>query len=140
MSDEPGATEPDIAAAMAEARGGIRLGPYEWAATKDPDFMRAYEAFSSSVWNPDFERALEPKTRALIPIVLFAYRGLTDTLPRHIQRAKRLGATEREIMEALEAAVLPGGGPTFYRGLQALMEVDQMENGTDQVEPSSNAE
>ena len=120
----------ELAEALAEARGGIRLSQYEWAARVDPDFMQGYEAFSSLIWNPPYPRALEPKTRALIAIVLFAYRGIEDTLPRHMQRAIDLGASTQEILEALETACLPGGGPTLYRGITALMKLEQ-QNGAD---------
>lgn len=121
------APDTEIGEALAKARGGIRLGQYEWAAKQDPEFMKGYEAFTSLVWDPPYERALDPKTRALIAIVLFAFRGIEDTLPRHMQRAMKLGASKQEILEALETACLPGGGPTLYRGITALMKLEELE-------------
>jgi alkylhydroperoxidase/carboxymuconolactone decarboxylase family protein YurZ len=40
-----------------------------------------------------------------------------------MQRAIRFGATREEIFEVLETCLVPGGAPTFHRGLSALMEV-----------------
>jgi alkylhydroperoxidase/carboxymuconolactone decarboxylase family protein YurZ len=36
----------------------------------------------------------------------------------------RLGATREELFEVLETCLVPGGAPTFHRGLSALLEVD----------------
>jgi alkylhydroperoxidase/carboxymuconolactone decarboxylase family protein YurZ len=35
------------------------------------------------------------------------------------------GATKRELLEAIHSAAVPGGGPTFSTGAQALMQLDQ---------------
>jgi alkylhydroperoxidase/carboxymuconolactone decarboxylase family protein YurZ len=37
----------------------------------------------------------------------------------------RLGATRDELFEVLAATLVPGGAPTFHRGLSALLEVEQ---------------
>jgi alkylhydroperoxidase/carboxymuconolactone decarboxylase family protein YurZ len=41
----------------------------------------------------------------------------------HMRRAIQFGATPAELFEVLESCVIPGGAPTFHRGLTALMEV-----------------
>jgi len=43
----------------------------------------------------------------------------------HMRRAVAHGATKRELLEAVQAAAVPGGGPTFSTGVQALMELDR---------------
>jgi alkylhydroperoxidase/carboxymuconolactone decarboxylase family protein YurZ len=40
-----------------------------------------------------------------------------------MERAIRLGATREEIFEILETCLVPGGAPTFHRGLSALLEI-----------------
>ena len=41
-------------------------------------------------------------------------------LAAHMQRAIRLGATKEELFEVLEATLVPGGAPTFHRGLHEV--------------------
>jgi len=41
----------------------------------------------------------------------------------HMRRAMQFGATPAELFEVLESCVVPGGAPTFHRGLTALIEV-----------------
>jgi alkylhydroperoxidase/carboxymuconolactone decarboxylase family protein YurZ len=40
-----------------------------------------------------------------------------------MQRAMRFGATREELFEVLETCMVPGGAPTFHRGLSALLDV-----------------
>ena len=62
--------------------------------------------------------------REFVAIALLAFRGADRAgLVAHMQRAIRLGATREEIFEVLETCLVPGGAPTFHRGLSALMEV-----------------
>ena len=57
-------------------------------------------------------------------IALLAFRGSDRAgLVAHMERAIRLGATREELFEILETCLIPGGAPTFHRGLSALMEV-----------------
>jgi alkylhydroperoxidase/carboxymuconolactone decarboxylase family protein YurZ len=42
-----------------------------------------------------------------------------------MKRAVQHGATKRELLEAMQAAAVPGGGPTFSTGIEALMELDR---------------
>ena len=58
-------------------------------------------------------------------IALLAFRGAEKAgLVAHMKRAIRLGATREEIFEVLETCLVPGGAPTFHRGLTALIELD----------------
>ena len=53
-----------------------------------------------------------------------AFRGSDRAgLVAHMERAIRFGATREEIFEVLETCLVPGGAPTFHRGLGALLEV-----------------
>jgi AhpD family alkylhydroperoxidase len=116
-----------IIQSMRDARGGKMYDEWEWATGLDPDFLEVYSAFSNSNWSPTFPRVLEPKFKELIAIVLLSNRGFHWSLASHIRRAKRLGASNQEIMEALEAAVIPGGAPVMHLGLTFLKQVVEEE-------------
>jgi alkylhydroperoxidase/carboxymuconolactone decarboxylase family protein YurZ len=42
-----------------------------------------------------------------------------------MRRAIEHGATKRELLEAIQSAAVPGGGPTFAAGAEALMQLDK---------------
>ena len=46
-------------------------------------------------------------------------RADVDQIRAHVRVALREGATPREILEALEAVIMPMGGLAFRRGVQA---------------------
>jgi alkylhydroperoxidase/carboxymuconolactone decarboxylase family protein YurZ len=119
-SDSPQRADALIAR-MKEARGYI-YPEWEFAARQDPEFVETY--------NQIYERGLgdgkhvSAKVREFVAIALLAFRGAERAgLVAHMQRAIRLGATREEIFEVLETCMVPGGAPTFHRGLSALMEV-----------------
>src|ERR687887_2686908 len=122
MSDNDRATQAEQLIARMKAARGYIYPEWELAARTDPDFTEAY--------NRIYELALgegkhvSAKVREFVAIALLAFRG-TDRggLVAHMQRAMRFGATREEIFEVLETCLIPGGAPTFHRGLSALMEV-----------------
>jgi alkylhydroperoxidase/carboxymuconolactone decarboxylase family protein YurZ len=110
-----------LIAKMKAARGYI-YPEWEFAARQDPEFVETY--------NRIYELGLgegthvSAKVREFIAIALLAFRGSDRAaLVAHMQRAMRFGATREEIFEVLETCLIPGGAPTFHRGLSALMEV-----------------
>ncbi|MBI5629194.1 MAG: carboxymuconolactone decarboxylase family protein [Candidatus Rokubacteria bacterium] len=123
MSDESrGRRAEALIARMKEARGYI-YPEWEFAARQDPEFVEVY--------NRIYELGLgegqhvSAKVREFVAIALLAFRGVDKAgLVAHMQRAIRLGATREELFEVLETCLVPGGAPTFYRGLSALLEVD----------------
>lgn len=123
MSDDAKAERSrQLIARMKAARGYI-YPEWELAARMNPDFMEAY--------NRTYELALgegrlvSAKVREFVAIALLAFRGADrEGLVSHMRRAMRLGATKEELFEVLEATLVPGGSPTFYRGLSALLELD----------------
>lgn len=112
-----------IIQSMRTARGGKMYDEWEWAIDLDPDFLEVYSTFSNTCWSPSYPRMLEPKFRELIAIVVLSNRGFHWSLAAHIRRARRLGASFQEILEALEAAIIPGGAPVMHLGLTFLMQV-----------------
>ena len=43
----------------------------------------------------------------------------------HSERALTLGATPKEVMEAMEVAAIPGGMPGLWAGVETLQEILQ---------------
>ena len=69
-------------------------------------------------------RHVSAKVREFVAIALLAYRGSEKAaLLAHMHRAMRLGASREELFEVLESCMVPGGAPTFHRGLSALLEL-----------------
>jgi len=117
-----------LIARMKAARGYI-YPEWEYAARQDPDFVETY--------NRMYEQGLgegahvSAKVREFVAIALLAFRGAERAgLVAHMERAIRLGATREELFEVLETCLVPGGAPTFHRGLSALMEVKGDGGGT----------
>jgi alkylhydroperoxidase/carboxymuconolactone decarboxylase family protein YurZ len=97
---------------------GYTYPEWEMASRLDPAFMEAYNGLYRR--SLGMSHALPLKYRELVASALIAYQGEEPSLLLHLRRAKALGATEAEILDAFEAAVLPGGALTLLRGLRAL--------------------
>ncbi len=117
MSDQADKAEALIEK-MKKDRGYI-YPEWEFAARNDPDFVEAYNDLYRAALNDG--RALDAKTRELIALGILAYRGEAEAVVAHIRRAIRLGASQQEILEAVETAIIPGGAPTFFVGLRGIM-------------------
>ena len=103
---------------MKKDRGYI-YPEWEFAAHNDPDFVEAYNTIYRLGLNDG--EALSAKEKEFVAIGILAFRGNVDTTASHIQRAMRLGATEREILEVIETTLVPGGAPTFFSALSAMI-------------------
>ena len=111
-----------LIARMKEARGYI-YPEWEFAARQDPDFVETYNRIYEQGLGDG--RYVSAKVREFVAIALLAFRGAEKAgLVAHMKRAIRLGATREEIFEVLETCLVPGGAPTFHRGLTALIELD----------------
>ncbi|HSR10457.1 MAG TPA: carboxymuconolactone decarboxylase family protein [Thermodesulfobacteriota bacterium] len=110
-----------------EKERGYMLGPWKYLAERDVDFMEAY----NNLYNRGLTdgQALPAKVREFIAIALLAYRGQEDAVYLHGKRALKLGATKQELLEAIETAMIPGGGPTLATGLRALARIEEEEKG-----------
>ena len=111
-----------LIARMKEARGYI-YPEWEFAARQEPDFEETYNRIYEQGLGDG--RHVSAKVREFVAIALLAFRGAEKAgLVAHMKRAIRLGATREEIFEVLETCLVPGGAPTFHRGLTALIELD----------------
>jgi alkylhydroperoxidase/carboxymuconolactone decarboxylase family protein YurZ len=96
---------------------------WEWVAKEDPEYVKARQPLSALSIGEGKE--LSVKYREMVIIGILAFRGRKDGVVAHMHRAIEHGATKRELLEAIQSAAVPGGGPTFSTGAQALMELDR---------------
>jgi alkylhydroperoxidase/carboxymuconolactone decarboxylase family protein YurZ len=109
-----------LLAEMEKERGYVSLAK-NYVATVDPDFMEAY----NNLYNNGLRagKALPVKYRELVAIAILSYRTRENAVYLHMKRAMQHGATFRELLDAVETSIIPGGGPTFDTGTQALMTI-----------------
>ena len=100
---------------------GYMFPEWEYVIEKDPEFFEAYNNLYQKCLTDG--KALPAKTRELIAIGILAFRGQESAVLTHARRALKLGATREEILEAIETAFVPGGGPTLRVGLSALLKL-----------------
>jgi 4-carboxymuconolactone decarboxylase len=101
---------------------GAQNRAYELIAELDPEY---FEKLKGIYVDATFGRegALPRKTKELIMV------GITCALSRprgvrlHSERALALGASPREVLEAVEVAAIPGGMPGLWLGVETLHEV-----------------
>jgi alkylhydroperoxidase/carboxymuconolactone decarboxylase family protein YurZ len=123
MSDNDRATQSEQLIARMQAARGYIYPEWELAARMDPDFTEAYNRIYELGLGEG--RHVSAKVREFVAIALLAFRGADrDGLVAHMQRAIRLGATKEELFEILAATLVPGGAPTFHRGLNALLDIE----------------
>jgi len=96
---------------------------WDWVAKEDPDYVEARGPLSKLSVGDGKELSI--KHREMVIIGILAYRGRDDGVVTHMRRAVQHGATKRELLEAIQSAAVPGGGPTFASGVQALMTLDR---------------
>jgi len=103
----------------------------EWEFVKkiDPEFTNLYFNLRKHV-SGDSD-ILPRKYKELIHVCFLCQQGAPDlTLLAHLRRAKGEGATTREIVEALESAMIAAGVPTFFNGVIALMKLEREESAS----------
>ena len=96
---------------------------WDWVAKEDPEYVKARGPLSALSVGEGKELSI--RHREMVIIGILAYRGRQDGVIAHMRRAIEHGATKRELLEAIQSAAVPGGGPTFSTGAQALMQLDQ---------------
>ena len=95
----------------------------EWLAKEDPEYMKVRQPLSD--YSTGDGKALAIKYREMVMIGILAFRGRSEGVLAHMRRAIAHGASKRELLEAVYAAQIPGGGPTLGAGIQALMKLEQ---------------
>ncbi|MGH8612357.1 MAG: carboxymuconolactone decarboxylase family protein [Gammaproteobacteria bacterium] len=106
---------------MAKQRGYLN-DVHRYVATYDLEVAKAINAIPSAVYLA--QRSLDPKTKELLFILSMTCLRLPHyVIQGHMRKALAVGATPREILEALELAIPEAGLPTFEHGLTAWAEV-----------------
>ena len=95
---------------------------WEWVAREDPEYLEVRQRLTDVSVGEG--KALPIKVREMVIIGILAFRCRKEGVLAHMRRAIKHGATKRELLEAIESAYVPGGGPTFSTGVQALVELD----------------
>jgi alkylhydroperoxidase/carboxymuconolactone decarboxylase family protein YurZ len=126
MSSRPSKRAADLSITSKRPTGKT-ASPYgypfwDWVANEHPEYITARQPLSQLSFGEGKELSIKHKEMIIIGIL--AHRGRKDGCVAHMKRAIQHGATKRELLEAMEAAAVPGGGPTFSTGIEALMELD----------------
>lgn len=108
---------------MSERESGYGYAWTDWLAKEDPEYAAANQPLSALLAGAG--QALSIKHKEMVMIGILAYRGRQEAVVAHMRRAIAHGATKRELLEALHAAAVPGGGPTRAVGVLALMQLEQ---------------
>jgi alkylhydroperoxidase/carboxymuconolactone decarboxylase family protein YurZ len=95
----------------------------DWIAKEDPEYIKVRQPFSN--FSAGEGRELSIKYREMVMIGILAFRSRQEAVVAHMRRAIEHGATKRELLEALYAAQVPGGGPTLCVGVLGLMQLEQ---------------
>ena len=112
----------DAKDAFEKASLGTENTAYNLIAELDPEY---FEKLKGIYVDATFGRegALPRKTKELIMVgitcALRAQRGVRI----HSERALKLGATPREVLEAVQVAAIPGGMPGLWLGVETLQDI-----------------
>jgi 4-carboxymuconolactone decarboxylase len=109
-------------AAFEKTSLGAENSAYEVIARLDPEY---FEKLKGLYVDGTFGRegALPQRTKELIMVgiccALLRPRGIRV----HSERALKLGASPKEVLEAMEVAAIPGGMPGLWAGVETLQEI-----------------
>ena len=109
----------DAREAFAQTSLGAENTAYEVVARLDPEY---FEKLRGLYVDGTFERdgALSRRTKELIMVGITSAMRAARGVRVHSERALALGATPREVLEAMEVAVIPGGMPGFWLAVETL--------------------
>jgi 4-carboxymuconolactone decarboxylase len=97
---------------------GYTLEMHRIMAEVDIEWAKKYGEFIEATYTG--QRTLDRKTKELCQIVVeAALKADVEQIQAHVRVALQEGATETEILEALQSVIAPMGALAFRRGLQA---------------------
>jgi alkylhydroperoxidase/carboxymuconolactone decarboxylase family protein YurZ len=101
---------------------GIENSAYDIIANLDPEY---FEKLKGLYVDGTFSRegALARKTKELIMIGICCALVRPRGIRVHSERALTLGATPKEVLEAMEIAAIPGGIPGLWAGVETLQDI-----------------
>lgn len=101
---------------------GSKNSAYDVIAELDPEY---FEKLKGLYVDGTFGRegALPRKTKELIMVGICCALLRPRGIRLHSERALTLGASPREVLEAMEVAAIPGGMPGLWAGVDTLQEI-----------------
>jgi len=101
---------------------GAENKAYGIVAKLDPEY---FEKLKGLYVDATFGRdgALPRKTKELIMVGITCALRVQRGIWIHSERALTLGASPREVLEAMEVAAIPGGMPGLWLGVETLQEI-----------------
>jgi 4-carboxymuconolactone decarboxylase len=97
---------------------GYTLEMHRIMAEADLEWAKKYNEFIQATYTG--ERLLDRKTKELLQVVVeAALRADVEQIQAHVRVALQEGASPQEILEAMQAVIMPMGALAFRRGLQA---------------------
>ncbi|MCH6546198.1 MAG: carboxymuconolactone decarboxylase family protein [Deltaproteobacteria bacterium] len=101
---------------------GAENSAYEAIANLDPEY---FEHLKGLYVDGTFGRegALPRKTKELIMVAITCAMVRPRGVRVHSERALNLGASPREVLEAMEVAAIPGGMPGLWMGVETLQDI-----------------
>ena len=101
---------------------GAQNKAYDLIAQMDPEY---FDKLKGIYVDATFGRegALPRKTKELIMVGICCALNRPRGVKLHSERALTLGATPREVLEAVEVAAIPGGMPGLWLGIETLNEI-----------------
>jgi 4-carboxymuconolactone decarboxylase len=108
--------------ALEKASLGAENKAYNIIAKFDPEY---FEKLKGIYVDGTFGRegALPRKTKELIMVGITCALNRPRGVKLHSERALTLGASPREVLEAIEVAAIPGGMPGLWLGVETLEEI-----------------
>jgi 4-carboxymuconolactone decarboxylase len=103
-------------------RRGYLMPFHTLLAEHDPEFLASYDALVETALLQS--RALDRRTKELVLVgILTAISAPRSHLDTHIRAAKNAGASDKEILEALELVMPSAGVARFMEGVETWSQV-----------------
>lgn len=90
--------------------------------TEAPDTMAAFGSLHKAATQ---DGQLSKKTKELIALGISITSRCDGCIAFHVHDALKAGATDKELIETIEVAILMGGGPAMIYGCEALTALRQ---------------
>jgi alkylhydroperoxidase/carboxymuconolactone decarboxylase family protein YurZ len=125
----------ELIALMRRQREGLEQPIFDWITKIDPEFMAAFNRMTVQAFGfygdgaPDHS-ALSPKIKEFIAIAILSAARDWERLPSHMGRLRKLGATDKEVLEVLQTTGTMTGGPAMRGGIEAWLRMG-VESGAD---------
>lgn len=113
---------------MARTGREFTFGVWQWMEDNYPEYQEMRRRANQLMHTPE-DATLAPKYREIVTAVVLACRAY-PTVPHHLRRAVREGATLEEMIEAMQIGAQIAGAPVLHHATQYLRELQkEIESG-----------